>query len=199
MTRRSGSALLAVTLLGVLILGMGLVLVSFATAKNRESYGLNRRVVCRYAAEGVLQEAMFRVKQEETANAPGWFDQTRGQTDPVLTLRVPLDSGSADSPSVRLSIYDPAEALARFQTVLGATEYIVEAQAALDGFAATLHMRLSYYVDSGSGSGGGTDVRVLWRRNELPPLHGPAPHPGESSLSRFRRQPQAPAHDLQGG
>jgi hypothetical protein len=154
---RRGTALIAVTLIGVLILSLGVTLVGVTASTNRTSYGLNRQLVCRYAAEGVLQEAMFRVKQEEAANTPGWFDQARGQSDPVLIQRVPRNSSSADSPMVRLSIYDPAEALEKFQTVLGGSEYLLEAQSILDGFVTVLHLRLSYYVEAGSAEGASTD------------------------------------------
>jgi hypothetical protein len=51
-----GSALLTVTLMGVLLLALGLVLVSVTRSVNLQSYGLNRRLVCRYAAEGMLHE-----------------------------------------------------------------------------------------------------------------------------------------------
>jgi hypothetical protein len=160
---RRGSTLLAVTLMGVLILSTGLVLVSVAVQKNKESYGLNRQVVCRYAAEGILHEVMFRAKREEYTNTPGWFSQAKSAKDPVLVCHVPaplstspVTLAGADSPEVSLSIYDAGEAASRFDVALGTDEYIVEARAALDGFISTLHMRVKYGSESAGGGGGGS-------------------------------------------
>jgi hypothetical protein len=149
---RAGTALLAVTLLGFLILIGGMTLVGVTTAKNRESYGLNRLVVCRYAAEGALHEVMFRARREAEAGVPGWFGQARLAADPILVKRIasPPSSQTADLPTVRVSIYDAAEAAQRLNIALGASEYIVESTGTLDGFRATLHLRMTYRVSVSS-------------------------------------------------
>jgi hypothetical protein len=155
--RAKGTALLAVTLLGVLLLGLAMTLVGVTRATNLQSYGLNRRLVCRYAAEGVLHEIKFRVQREANLNTPGWFDTASKQADPVLVQYCPTPSNlsplvlaHADSPLVRVSIYDPAEALAKFNKALGSGEYIVEAKATLDKFTVALHLRLVYKAVSTS-------------------------------------------------
>jgi hypothetical protein len=157
MRLRSGSALLAVTFLGFLILGLGIVLVSISTDLNRASYSLNRMTVCRYAADGALHEIMFRVKREADTNTPGWFDQARQAPDPVLTLHIPrplsanpLKLQGPDTPQVQVSILNAAEA-ATSGTVLTANEYIIQAAASLDGFKCVRHMRMTYGTSTAGG------------------------------------------------
>jgi hypothetical protein len=152
--------MLVVNLMGVLVLALGLVLVAVTVSKNRESYGMNRLLVCRYAAEGVLHEVMFRARREAETNTAGWFDQARTRPDPVLTQYVPspkrlepLELASVDSALVKLSILNPVEASA-LGVVLGPDEYIVEAKATLDKFTSTLHMRMKYGVETVAAGGG---------------------------------------------
>jgi hypothetical protein len=141
--------------MGVLLLSLGLVLVSVTRSVNLTSYGLNRKVVCRYAAEGVLHEIQFRVRHEANLNLPGWFKEAAKATDPVLAEycptplnTAPLALAGADSPLVQVSIYDSAEALSKFGRVLNSDEYIVEARATLDGFSVALHQRLIYRIEA---------------------------------------------------
>jgi Tfp pilus assembly protein PilX len=148
MNRRRGSAMLLVTLLAVLMLITAVTLVGFTATKNRESYALNKILVCRYAAEAALQEAQFKIEYEDSIDVPDWFNTARSQPDPVDTRWIPPQGTTADAALVKLSIFDAAEALTRYGLTLGADEYIVEAKATCDRSKATLHMRVSYRVET---------------------------------------------------
>jgi hypothetical protein len=149
--RRRGSVMLAVVLFGVLMLSTGIVLVSVTMSTNRTSYGLNRVTVCRYAAEGALNGVMFRIAREAQRSSPGWFAQALRRPDPVLVEYLPqplsaspLKLAGADSPRVEVSILDSSEVWARYKKVLATDQYLVRAKATLDGYSATLHLRLRY-------------------------------------------------------
>jgi Tfp pilus assembly protein PilX len=186
---RSGSALLLVTLFGTLILLTALGLVAVTSRFNRESYALNRQIVCRYAAEAALQDAMHRISREAAQDQEGWFAAARTQPDPVLTETVSAPSGSncSDTPTVRLSILDSTEALSRLGANLGSDQYIVEARATLDRFASIMHMRVNYQVTPVGSSG--TDPAtlfsryLLWTTNQTYPSSYPFSTPPTDDLS----------------
>jgi len=143
---RRGSAILSVTLLGLLILAISAALISITTTFNQQSYASNKQIVCRYAAEGVLQRIKYQIQLEDAGDAPGgWFDTARAAADPVETVNMPLTTGpTADSSSVSILIYDAAEASAQLGLTLGTDEYIVEARANSAGHTATLQMKIKY-------------------------------------------------------
>jgi hypothetical protein len=171
--RPRGSALLLVTLFGTLILLTGIGLVSITSHLSKESYALNRQIVCRYAAEAVLQNVIHRVSREAELDQEGWFAQARLAADPVLTERITASAGSSDTPTVQISILDRDEAQSRWGQTIGAHDYIVEANATLDGFSSLLHMRMTY--TSTSAGGGSEDPGtmfskyLLWTRTGIYP------------------------------
>jgi Tfp pilus assembly protein PilX len=161
---RRGSALLLVTLFGTLILLTGLGLVAVTSRFSRDSYALNRQIVCRYAAEACLQDIMHRIAREAAVDREGWFASARTRPDPVLTETIAALPGThcSDTPTVRVSILDAGEAHSRYGTVLGADDYIVEARATLDAHSCALHMRVRYRIETTGTSS--ADPSVLFSR-----------------------------------
>jgi hypothetical protein len=186
----NGSALLFVTLFGVLLVLLAAVLIGVSSGILKSSYGLNRQLVCRNAAEGALQVVMFRLNWEASQDQEGWFGAARQQSDPVFAEAMtgsPLLNGAAvgpessDRPTVKISIYDSEEASDRFGLVLGDTDYIVEAKASLDSHSSTLYMRARYEVSpGGSSSSSASDLfskYLIWSSTgRLSPVPGEYEH-----------------------
>jgi hypothetical protein len=179
---KRGSALLFLALFGTLILMGGLLLVGLGSRIFKDHYALNRQTVCRHAAEGALQTVMFRASREAALDTPGWFQQMRAQTDPVMTYVVPASAtlfgstmgpASSDTPLVKLSILDSSEALGRFGIVLGKDDYIIQSSASLDGYSSTLYMRMRYQVTSAASLEGTPSELfskyLLWTRTQTYP------------------------------
>ncbi|HLG42240.1 MAG TPA: hypothetical protein VI643_02660 [Planctomycetota bacterium] len=141
---RRGSAILSVTLLGLLILAVAAALITITTTFNQQSYASNKGIVCRYAAEGVLQRIRYQLRQEDLSDAPGWFDAARTAADPVESFTVPATPASADTSNVEVSVYDGAEATALLGITLAPNEYVIEARARADKSLATLHMKVRH-------------------------------------------------------
>lgn len=148
---RSGSAILSVTLLGLLILAMSGAMIAVTTTFNKQSFVANKQIVTRYAAEGVLERIRYRIALEDSADAGGWFDNARRAPDPVESLTVPLDTPSAldtsatpDRTQVEVRIYDSTEAPAVLGETLAADEYIVEARATSGSNTSVLQMKVKY-------------------------------------------------------
>jgi hypothetical protein len=77
MKRRRGSALLIVTLLGIMIVAMAAGMVSFSMNAVQTGYNLDLLAVCRYAAEGGLEEVKANLKHDDEIELSQWFTSSK--------------------------------------------------------------------------------------------------------------------------
>jgi hypothetical protein len=136
MRNERGSALLMVTILGVLMVLMAIGLVSFSMSTTMTGHKLDMHAIARYAAETGIEDVKANLKHDSETASQSWF------TTAKLAMTQPCEFKTVGRANVAISLFTVDAAQGRYRA---------EALATLDGARYRMSMEFRYQVTGGVG------------------------------------------------